>query len=415
MADYLFVGAPTESGATKSSTFKTLRDRTMSLADVFELKVPDTMKIGTQDALVHCVEELHKIDTMAEQVALVFLIPDRLCVCHSFFARARFIFVFMILHLCASLNMPQVLFRFEKEYKNLEPHFDVQLDGTNLQNYICNFVWNNERFSTKHHNAQGLLNLFKTEITDKDRVIKQVAAEYNGFRQVLDGLSRKGSGTLQSRSLAEVVRKEDIIPTSEYLVAVFVVVSSSDAKKFEQEYDTLTNFVVPDSQKKICTEGDFILYRVVLFRNVLKEYKDKARELKWLLREYEHSDARKADEQKELSNAKQQTEIAKSKLTTRLKAEYPDTFIIIAHLKALRVYCESILRFGMPQSSQFCTTVVLVKRGKFEELRRTLNDMYKHLADDAFIASEEELVANAEIHPYVSYALNVHGPEFRDL
>lgn len=413
MADYLFIGAPTESGATKSSTVKTLRDRTMSIADVFELKVPDTMKIGTQDALVHCVEELHKIDTMAEQVAPVFLTPARLCVCHSVCARA--LFVFVILHVSASLNLPQVLFRFEKEYKNLEPHFDVQLDGTSLQNYICNFVWNNERFSTKHHNAQGLLNLFKTEITDKDRSIKQGAADYNGFRQVLDGLSRKGSGTLQSRSLAEVVRKEDIIPTSEYLVAVFVVVSSSDAKKFEQEYDTLTNFVVPDSLKKICTEGDFILYRVIMFRNVLKEYKDKARELKWLLREYEHSDARKADEAKELSNAKQATEMAKTKLSTRLKAEYPDTFIIIAHLKALRVYCESILRFGMPQSSQFCTAVVLVKRGKFEELRRTLNDLYKHLADDAFIASEEELVANAEIHPYVSYALNVHGPEFRDL
>jgi hypothetical protein len=68
MADYLFIGAPTEQRSSKSSTFKTLRDRTTPmLADVFELKVPD-LKTGTQDALISCVEELQKVDTIAEQV-----------------------------------------------------------------------------------------------------------------------------------------------------------------------------------------------------------------------------------------------------------------------------------------------------------------------------------------------------------
>jgi len=242
-----------------------------------------------------------------------------------------------------------------------------------------------------------------------------LAAAYNAARQTLDGLLRKGSGTLQSRSLADLVRKEDIIPPSEYIVAVFVVVSSNEAKKFEQTYDTLTNFVVPDSMKQVCTEGDFVLYRVVLFKNVLKEYKDKARELKWVVREYEHSDSRQADETKEKRNAELALENAASLLKKSLVSAYPDMFIICAHLKILRVQCESILRFGMPQSSQFCTAVLLLKRGKMEELRRTLNELYKHLADDAFIASEEELVANVEVFPYVSFPLNVHGPEFRDL
>ncbi len=318
-------------------------------------------------------------------------------------------------HLFAPLIAWQVLFRFEKEFRSLDPKFDLKLDGTTLQNYLCNFVWNDSRFGTKAHNAQGLLNMFKAEIFDKDSLVKKMASEYNAARQVLDGLQRRGTGTLQSRSLAEMVRKEDVIPPSEYLVAVFVVVSSGDSKKFEETYDTLTNFVVPDSQKKICTEGDFILYRVVLFKNVLKEYKDKARDLKWLVREYEHSDQRKADDKKELEAAKLATETARRTLLTNLTTVFPDTFIIIAHLKTLRVFCESILRFGMPQSSQFCSAILLVKRGKYEDLRRTLNDMYKHLADDAFVASEEELVANVDVHPYVSYPFNVHGPEFRDL
>jgi hypothetical protein len=70
MSEYLLVGAPTEAGASKSSTFKTLRDRTTPmLADAFELRIPEALKVGSQDALVSTVEELQKLDSMAEQVA----------------------------------------------------------------------------------------------------------------------------------------------------------------------------------------------------------------------------------------------------------------------------------------------------------------------------------------------------------
>lgn len=376
MADYLFIGAPTDvQTSSKSSTFKTLRDRTTTLADVFELKVPETLKVGTQDSFLACVEELQKVDSMAEQI----------------------------------------IFRFEKELRSIDSKFDLKVDSTTLQNYLCKFVWNDSRYTLAGRTAQSLVEMMKSELIAEDVKVKKLSLEYNSTKQALDTLQRKGSGTLQSRSLADVVSKEDMIPPSEYLVAVFVVVNSGDAKKFEQTYEALTNFVVPDSMKKICSEGDFILYRVVLFKNVLKEYKDKARDLKWLLREYEHSDSRQEDERKELDKLKLQAEKQKISLKTTLSLVYSDSFVVIAHLKALRVYCESILRFGAPQSSQFCTAVLLVKRGKYEELRRTLTDLYKHLADDAFVASEEEMVANVEVHPYVCFQLNVHGPEFRDL
>lgn len=314
-----------------------------------------------------------------------------------------------------SHNVSQILFRFEKELRSIDSRFDLKVDSTTLQNYLCKFVWNDSRYTLTGRTAQSLVEMMKSELIAEDLKVKKLSLEYNSSKQALEALMRKGSGTLQSRSIADVVSKEDMIPPSEYLVAVFVVVNSGDAKKFEQTYDTLTNMVVPDSAKKICSEGDFILYRVVLFKNVLKEYKDKARDLKWLLREYEHSDSRQEDERKEREKLKLQLETQERKLKTTLSSVYPDSFVVIAHLKALRVYCESILRFGALQSSQFCTAVLLVKRGKYEELRRTLTDLYKHLADDAFVASEEEMMANVEVYPYVCFQLNVHGPEFRDL
>ena len=305
----------------------------------------------------------------------------------------------------------QILFRFEKELRFLQPKYDLTVDGTTLQSFLCNFVWKGDRYTSL--TAQAIVARIKDELIKIDLLVKDLSGKYNVARQTHEGLTRKSSGTLQSRSIADVVSKEDMIPPSEYLVAVFVVVNSGDAKKFEQTYDSLTNMVVPDSAKKICSEGDFILYRVVLFKSVLKEYKDKAREQKWLLREYEHSDDRKDQEKKDLQKAKADEESTKRSLSGKLTTHYPEVFILIAHLKTMRVYCESILRFG--KDSEFCSAILLVRRGKYEELRRTLTGLYKHLADDAFVATEEETMANVEVHPYVSFQLNVHGPEFRDL
>ena len=105
----------------------------------------------------------------------------------------------------------------EKEYRNLDAKFDLVVDGTTLQSYLGNFVWNDQRFSGQTYNAQALVKKFRTEVEEKDGLIKKLASEYNSAKQQLDGLLRKGSGTLQSRSLVDLVSKEDCIPPSEFV------------------------------------------------------------------------------------------------------------------------------------------------------------------------------------------------------
>lgn len=120
----------------------------------------------------------------------------------------------------------QILFRFEKELRSLDPKYDLTVDGTTLQSFLCNFVWKNARFSLTAHTAQSLVARIKDELIQTDMEIKDLSGKYNVARQTHEGLTRKSSGTLQSRSIADLVSKEDMIQqASEYLVAVFLVVN----------------------------------------------------------------------------------------------------------------------------------------------------------------------------------------------
>lgn len=51
-------------------------------------------------------------------------------------------------------------------------------------------------------------------------------------------------------------------------------------KDFEAAYWNITEFVVPGSAKKITEDGEHALYTVTLFKKILDEYKNKARERK---------------------------------------------------------------------------------------------------------------------------------------
>merc|ERR1712105_62624 len=60
-----------------------------------------------------------------------------------------------------------------------------------------------------------------------------------------------------------------------------------------------------------------------------------------------------------------------------LKVNFGESFTAWIHVKALRVFVESVLRFGLPVNFQ--GMVMLPQRKQIKKLRETLNDLYFHL------------------------------------
>lgn len=136
--------------------------------------------------------------------------------------------------------------------------------------------------------------------------------------------------------------------------------------------------VVPRSASLIASDDDFSLYGVVVFIKTLSEFLEKARENKCIYREYVYNEdaiEKERRDQAELgSNARDQ----KASLLRLCRTQFSEVFSAWVHIKILRVFVESVLRYGLPPDFQ---TMVIVVPAKLEsKVRDTLNKHYSHLS-----------------------------------
>jgi len=89
---------------------------------------------------------------------------------------------------------------------------------------------------------------------------------------------------------------------------------------------------------------------------------------------------------------------------------YEENFSFWVHVKAIRVYVESVLRFGLP--ADFVATVVEPKKGKEPKLRAVLKDLYAGLPNAELAheldAGETDLSGfGSDFYPYVYFSLKI--------
>ena len=95
--------------------------------------------------------------------------------------------------------------------------------------------------------------------------------------------------------MSELVAEEDVME-SEYMTTSFVVVPKASCKEFEAGYEKMATYVVPRSGLCLEEDNEYGLYRVILFKKCLDEFKASAREKRLTLREYTFDAKALADE-----------------------------------------------------------------------------------------------------------------------
>ena len=102
------------------------------------------------------------------------------------------------------------------------------------------------------------------------------------------------------KSLAGYVRKEDFVLGSEYLTTLLVVVPAFLQGEWNCKYETLTDLVVPRSSKRLVEEQDYCLFTVTVFRKACDEFKERAKEQKFVVRDFCYDDEELSAEREEL-------------------------------------------------------------------------------------------------------------------
>ncbi|NWW76893.1 VATC1 ATPase, partial [Climacteris rufus] len=386
MTEFWLISAPGEK--TCQQTWEKLHAATTknnNLSTNSKFNIPD-LKVGTLDVLVGLSDELAKLDAFVESVVKK-----------------------------VAQYMADVLEDSkDKVQENLLANGgkdEFEEDG------LLEQQWQAEhKFYSSSLDIVPFLFIFKG-VNQIDNDLKARASAYNNLKGNLQNLERKNAGSLLTRSLADIVKKEDFVLDSEYLVTLLVIVPKLNYNDWVKQYETLAEMVVPRSSNVLFEDQDSYLCNVTLFRKAVDDFKHKAREYKFLVRDFQYNEEEMKADKEEMNRLSTDKKKQFGPLVRWLKVNFSEAFIAWIHVKALRVFVESVLRYGLPVNFQ--AMLLQPNKKTMKKLREVLYDLYKHLDSSAAAIIDATMdipglnLSQQEYYPYVYYKIDCNLLEFK--
>ncbi|KAI8544069.1 hypothetical protein RHMOL_Rhmol08G0266700 [Rhododendron molle] len=283
----------------------------------------------------------------------------------------------------------------------------LTVDGVPVDSYLTRFVWDEAKYPTMSP-LKEIVDAIHVQVSRIEDDLKVRVAEYNNVRSQLNAINRKQGGSLAVRDLSNLVKPQDIV-ASEHLETLLAIVPKYSERDWLSSYETLTTYVVPRSSKKLYEDNEYALHTVTLFRRDADNFRNKARERGFQIREFEHNPETQDNRKQELEKLMQDQETLRSSLLQWCYASYGEVFSSWMHFCAVRLFAESILRYGLPPSF---LSVVLSPSVKSEKKVRSILEELCDSRNSTFWKYEEEggmagLGGDADAHPYACFTINL--------
>lgn len=315
---------------SRDALYQHLKSAVTNVCDeVCRLEVPESLKFGSFDMLMKLMDDLQKQDT----------------------------------------NIEAALRRIERQMMELDPTCEFKVlfrqKTMTVESYVRSFSWDDTKFPRSRSVGENLSHLAST-IQRVDEDVKNKAYSYTEVKTAIQNLSKtRGPGvTFQNADLTdiltpEVVAEGDFID-KDHLITVLVIVPKGGDKEFLNCYEKADEFVVPRSAKQFlsCSKSGAVsplkdkdgstLYRVVCFKSSVEALRKTVRDAKCTLREFTYEPNGYRDLVAKIHSLQQDFERHELALKRHCAAAFSDTLVAFLHLKAMRVFVESVLRYGIP-------------------------------------------------------------------
>lgn len=381
MTEYWLISAPGDKTCQQTwETMNNLTSKQHSLSVNYKFHIPD-LKVGTLDQLVGLSDDLGKLDGYVEQVTRK-----------------------------VATYLGEVL-----EDQRDKLHENLMANNSDLPSYITRFQWDMAKYPIKQ-SLRNIADIISKQVGQIDADLKTKSTIYNNLKGSLQNLEKKQTGSLLTRNLADLVKKEHFILDSEYLTTLLVIVPKSNFQEWYSVYEKLTDMIVPRSTQLITQDSEYGLFNVTLFKKVMDEFKLHAREKKFIVRDFTYNEEELAAGKNEITKLVTDKKKQFGPLVRWLKVNFSECFCAWIHVKALRVFVESVLRYGLPVNFQ---AILLHPHKKCaRRLRDVLNQLYAHLDSSATASTaaqhnQDNLdipglgFGQSDYFPYVYYKINV--------
>lgn len=393
MGDIWLVSVPFD--RTAQETLDNVASSTSSMGVTFRFPIPE-LKVGTLDTLVALTDELGKHDSFCESVTR---------------------------KLVSSLN--DVL---DNERDKLAEN--LLANNVDLTTYVTKFQWDAAKYPVKQP-LRNISEIIVKQVTQVDSDLKSKTQQYNALKQQLQALERKQTGSLFTRSLTDIVKKEHFVSDSEHFETVVVIVPNAVQSDWLDRYETLVQLpykdsfiyaAIPRSSQQIFTDADNSVFTVTIFKTARDQFKQKCREFKFIVRDFTYDEKTVQNDKEEATRLSAEQKKQFPPLVRWLKINFSEVYVAWAHIKALRVFTESVLRYGLPV--KFVAMAIVPAKKSVKRLREELQSKFAYLdtnsssehsslAKDAAALSDIPGMAavDQDYYPYVFFSISTNLTE----
>mmetsp|Transcript_1017 Transcript_1017/g.2965 ORF Transcript_1017/g.2965 Transcript_1017/m.2965 type:complete len:419 (-) Transcript_1017:214-1470(-) len=374
-------------------------------AEMFKFEVP-SLTVGTLDTLMNLSDDLTKTDTIVEGIVR----------------------------------------KIERTGHDLfQKQADLSVGGVPAARYIQQFAWDSAKYPNRRP-LKELVSLIAGGAAAVEEELKQLTASFGEKQTALADSKRRQGGNLMVADLndalnADLMRGVDVVD-SEYLKTMFIAIPKGMKDEFEKKIESLggsmvgyggpdwsrnpgklgkpTHFganldrqkktgspVVPGSLQQIHNDNDSILYTVTILKGQYEagyyegdtfqagkktdfeaDFVKLCKEKRYIVRDFKWD----ASQASKSAMAREQLQVEvdgmKSALMRWCKTHYGDAFVAWMHIKVIRVFVESVLRYGLPVD--FTAVLYKVHNGKESELTRTLDKELGNETEDLGDEGEDD-------------------------
>ena len=162
---------------------------------------------------------------------------------------------------------------------------NLTANGVDLAAYMTRFQWDMAKYPIKQ-SLRGLSDIIAKQVGQIEADLKGKAAAYNALKASLQSMEKRQTGSLLTRNVGDLVKPDHFVLDSEYLTTLVVVVPLPLINDWHTGYETLTEKVVPRSTQMVYQDAENALVTVTLFIRDVDSFKHKARERKFVVRDF---------------------------------------------------------------------------------------------------------------------------------
>lgn len=373
--DFWLVSVPGEK--SQQEAWEKLFRSVQSSASLFKFNIPN-LKVGTLDQLFGLSDELNKLDGFVESVTRK-----------------------------VAQYLSEVL---EHEKDKLAEN--LMANNVDCITYVTKFDWDYAKYPIKQP-LKSIAETVSKQVSQIENDLKSKATSYNAIKQSLAALQKKQGGSLLTRNLGDIIKKEDFVLDSEYLTTVIVIVPKHGSDEWFTNYETICEYIVPRSSKKLYEDGDQAMMSVTMFHKVVDTFKIKCRDRKYLVREFVYDEQALAKDKDQIKTLEQNKKDKFGPLVRWLKINFSEACTAWIHVKALRLFVESVLRYGLPVNFQ--AAIIKPQKKSAKRLRETLDSLYSGLNSSGELSSNKKdleipgifATSQSDYYPYVFFTLNL--------